>query len=68
MTDFEDEIKKTEDKKETKKEDKVKVKVIDEHTCISHGGKIYKKGDVIEMTKSEMERLAKMCNIEEVRK
>jgi hypothetical protein len=55
----------TSTKTETK-EEKIKIKVIDK-VNVSHSGKIYKPGEIIEMTKPEMERLKAICKITEVK-
>lgn len=62
-----DEVNKTEKETKEKTVEKVKVKIIDNIT-VSHSGKLYKQGDIIEMAKPESERLAKICKIEEVKK
>lgn len=53
--------------KESEKEAKVKVKVIDK-VQVRHAGKIYHSGETIEMSKPDMERLKKFCKLEEVKK
>lgn len=53
--------------KEKESEKEAKVKVLDK-VQVRHAGKIYNSGEIIEMSKLDMERLKKLCKIEEVKK
>lgn len=63
-----DDLKNSEkNEKESEKEAKVKVKVLDK-VQVRHAGRIYHSGEIIEMSKPDMERLKKFCKLEEVKK